>query len=393
MIEVFEKIVGKENVSEERADKEVYAVDSSRINGNTNLVIWPTEAKQIHQIILFAKRVKLNLIPRGGGTNLVGSTIPNNAIVMDLSKMNKILEIGSNYIVVEPGVIVDDLNKKLKYKCFPIVPYSGGIATIGGMISTNAGCPRSLKYGRMKDWVEEVEIIDGTGRKRTLNEVVGREGTLGIIISAKLKLADKLTNTDIDVFKFESVEELAEKVMKLKNDKNIISMEFINELAAKLNDLDEKNYLFVEYEFKENVTKDDTRIEIILEKRKNIANNIIANGYFVEEDITIPLENIAEFLYWAKHKEIPCFGHIANGIIHPCLKSREDRGSLYNMALRLQGELTGEYGIGVLKKEYMAEKKAELMKLKKEYDPLGIFNMGKLIDSMEEKKKVFRRRR
>lgn len=388
MIEVFERIVGENNVSEEKADLEVYAADSSRINGKAQLVVWPENAKQVHQIILFAKRIKLNLIPRGGGSNLVGSTIPRNAVIVDLSKMNKILEAGSNYVVVEPGVILDDLNKRLKYKYFPIVPYSKNIATIGGMISTNAGCPRSLKYGRMEDWVEEVEIIDGTGRKRKLKSAIGKEGMLGIIIGAKLKLTDKLEKTSINLFKLNSVEELAEKVIKLKDDKNIISMEFINELAAKLNGLEEKNYLFVEYEFDESMINGDKKIKLVLDKRKKIANDIISNGYTVEEDVKIPLENIAEFLYWAKHKQVPCFGHIAYGIIHPFLKSREELGSLYNMVLRLQGELTGEYGIGVLKKEYMIEKKAEIVKLKEQYDPLGILNMGKLVDTMEEKKKV-----
>ena len=189
----FEKTVGKENVSEEISDKEVYGTDSSRIKGNARLVVWVENAKQIHQIILFAKRNKIDLVARGGGTNLVGGCVPENSVVIDFSKMNKILEVGRDFAVVEPGIIVDELNSKLKDKMFPVIPLSSDIATIGGLVAMNAGSPRSFKYGRVEDWVLGAEIIDGSGRSKDLkSEIVGSEGCLGLITKIKLKLCNIL---------------------------------------------------------------------------------------------------------------------------------------------------------------------------------------------------------
>ncbi len=380
MIDFFTRTIGKENVSEEKADLEVYATDSSRINGVTRLVVWPENAKHVHQIILFAKRANLNLIFRGGGTNLVGSTVPKNSVVIDMSKMNRILDVGKDFITVEPGITVDEINRVLRDKYFPIVPYSSGVATIGGMISTNASCPRSLKFGRMEDWVQEIEIIDGTGRTKKTKDVIGKEGMLGVIIKAKLKLTYKVSETSLTVFKFNTSEELSEKVFELKGNEHILSMEFINELAAKLSGLEEKYYLIVEYFGDDGKIIDKSKKRSILKKREEVPSNLILKGYIFEEDVKIPVENLAEFLYWAKHKKVPCFGHVAYGIIHPCLKSREDVKSLYDIVLNLNGELTGEYGIGLLKQDVASAKfKDNLIKLKKTYDPKGIMNMGKLI--------------
>lgn len=388
MIDFFIRTVGKENVSEEKADLEVYATDASRINGVARLVIWPENAKQIHQIILFAKRANLNLIFRGGGTNLVGATVPKNSVVIDMSKMNRILDVGRDFIIVEPGITVDDINRVLKDMYFPIVPYSSSVATIGGMISTNASCTRSFKFGRMQDWVLETEIIDGTGRTRKTKDIIGKEGMLGVILNAKLKLTHKISETSLSVFKFNSSEELVEKILELKNNEHILSMEFINELSARLSGLDEKYYLIVEYLGDDGKIIDKDKKKEILRKREEIPSLLNLNGYIFEEDIKIPTENLAEFLYWSKHKKIPCFGHIAFGIIHPCLKSREDVKSLYEIVLNLKGELTGEYGVGLLKKDVASAKlKDEIIKLKKTYDPNGILNMGKLIKKEDVVKK------
>ena len=103
----FEKTLGKENVTEEIADKEVYSTDASRIKGSARIVCWVENDKQIHQIILFAKRNKVGLVARGGGSNLVGSAVPDNSVVVDFSRMNKILKKGNDYAIVQPGITID----------------------------------------------------------------------------------------------------------------------------------------------------------------------------------------------------------------------------------------------------------------------------------------------
>lgn len=388
MMDFFIRTVGKENVSEEKVDLEVYATDSSRINGTTRLVVWPDDTKQIHQIILFAKRANLNLIFRGAGTNVVGAVVPQNSIVIDMSKLNKILELNKEYIVVEPGITVNEINRILKDKFFPIIPVKESVSTIGGMISMNSSCSRTMKFGTMKDWVMEAEIIDGTGRTTKTKDVIGKEGMLGAIIKAKLKITDRVSETSLSVYKFNTSEELAEKGLELKDNEHILSMEFINDIAAKIVGLEEKSYLIVEYLGDDGKIIDKAEKTKIMSKLKQIPSDLMIGNYTFEEDVKVPIENVAEFLYWAKHKKVPCIGHLALGIIHPYLKSREETKSLYEIVLNLCGELTGENGIGLLKKDHATNHlKEDVMKLKKEYDPNGILNMGKLIEKIEIKGK------
>lgn len=396
MIDFFRRTVGKENVSEEKADLEVYATDSSRINGVTRLVVWPETAKQIHQIILFAKRANLSLVFRGAGTNLVGAVVPKNSVVVDMSKRNKILDIGKDFIVVEPGISVDEINKVLRDKFFPIVTEKSGVATIGGLISMNASCDRTMRFGKIENWVLETEIIDGTGRTRKTKDVIGREGMIGAIIKAKLKLSYKISETSLSVLKFNSSEELSEKVLKLKNNQNVLSLKFLNELAANLLGLEQKYYLFVEYLGTEGKVINKDEKKRILNKLDSLRLILGNNKFNYEEDVKIFTENLAEFLYWAKYKRIPCFGNLGHDVIHPFLKSREDAKSLYDIVLKLKGELIGEYGVGYLKKEVASSKfKEEIIKLKTSYDPSGILNMGKLIrkeDIIKEDKFIRKRK-
>ncbi len=392
MIDFFRRTLGKENVSEEKADLEVYATDSSRINGVTRLVVWPENAKQIHQIILFAKRANLNLIFRGAGTNMVGAVVPRNSVVIDMGKMNKILDVGKDYIVVEPGINVSEINRALRDMFFPIVTEKSGVASIGGLISMNASCDRTMKFGTIKDWVLETEIIDGTGRTRKTKDVIGKEGMLGAIIKAKLKLTYKISETSLSVFKFNTSEELSEKVLELKNNENILSLKILNELSAKLIGLEEKYYLVAEYLGTEGKIVNKEEKEKILKKLDILRSVLNSKGFIYEEDIKVSGENLAEFLYWAKHKKVPCFGNVGHDSIHPFLKSREDAKSLYDMVLKLNGELIGEYGVGYLKKNVASNKlKEEIIELKKKYDPNCIMNIGKLIEKedikIEDKKR------
>ena len=167
-IEWFEKLVGPENVSDEIVDREVYSTDGSQIKGKTDKVVWVTDAKQINQIIHYCRRHKKHVVARGAGTNLVGGTVPFDSVVLDFSRMNKIEQIGRDYVVVEPGVVLDDLNNALKDKFFPILPEDSAVCTIGGMCGINSSGIYEKRFGKMKDLVIDVDMIDGNGKLRLL---------------------------------------------------------------------------------------------------------------------------------------------------------------------------------------------------------------------------------
>ena len=377
----FENLVGKDNVSEEISDKEIYSTDASRIKGNTRIVVYVENDKQIHKIILFAKRNKAGIVARGGGTNLVGSTVPDNSIVVDFSRMNKILEKSGNYAIVQPGITIDELNKQLGDKMFPIIPLSSDIATIGGFVAMNGGSPRNFKYGKTSDWIVSAELIDGSGRAREFkgSDICGTEGIVGLMTKIKIKLVDKITNVSYEVFGFESLEPLIEKVAMLKNRTDVLSLEFINDIAASVCLFGNKNYLVIEYEGKGGtIVKDE--IKNLLDKRYNMKALLYNADYKILQSPKIPFNNLIEFLYWLKMNKVPCFGHIGTGVLHPAFKDLERVKQMGIVVEKLEGEMNGELGIGILNKFFVKEDvKSRFIKLKEKYDPDGLLNKGKII--------------
>ena len=384
MIGWFEKVVGRENVGSSTADKEIYGTDASSISGLAKLVVWPTDAKQIHQIIIYAKKGNINLVCRGGGSSITGAVNCNGGVVLDFSKMNKILKFSEEFVTVEPGVNIKYLNRFLasKGKIFPVVPSSSKISTIGGMVGCNAsGQKDRMKYGRMFDWVSEAEGFDGTGRRRTFKaeEICGSEGQVGIITNVKLRITEPIKERSLTIFKLKDIEKLVEKVVELRWNKKVLNLEFIDSVCAVNAGLDNINYLIVEYDGLDGEILDGREITRVWNKRKNAVMSLFSSGYLVEEDPVIPLENMVEFLYWLKRKNIPGYGHIGLGIIHANFKTREMIKEFYDFVLTMKGEISGEYGYGILRKEYIPEDiKTNIFALKRKYDPENLFNKGKI---------------
>ncbi|MEK6934848.1 MAG: FAD-binding oxidoreductase [Nanoarchaeota archaeon] len=377
----FENLLGKEYVSDELFDREVYSTDASQIRGKADVVIWPSDIKELHQIVLYSRRNKLNLVPRGAGTNLVGCVVPDNSIVIDFSRFNKIISIGQEYVVVEPGVVLQDLNNALRDKFFPIQPEDSETCTIGGMVGINSSGFYEKKFGRMRDWVAEIEMIDGNGRLKTYdNEMVGKEGILGLITRIKLRIIDKINEKSMNVFKYNSLNETLNKVNELKQNNDILALEFVDTNSAKLLGLEEKYYLIVEYEGLEGGVKDIDEMMRLWNIRRKIFHKLASNDYIYLEDVLVPFENMAEFLTYLGSRKIPNFGGIGVSVLNLCFLSREEIKEVYDVVLKLRGVIGARQGIGILKKQYLNEvRKEEIKELKEKLDPGHIMNRGKVI--------------
>lgn len=207
ILEKLTEIVGKDRVTSDPAELYCYSYDSSYITGRADYAVIPLSTEEIVKIVKLANEYKIPVVPRGGASGLTGSAVPTKGgIVLDMRKMNRILEVDIEnlQVLVEPGVILDNLNAVLKkYNFFfPPDPASSDTCTIGGVIANNASGMRSIKYGICRDYVLDLEVVmpDGevinTGSKALVSSsgydltrlFVGSEGTLGVITKARLKI-------------------------------------------------------------------------------------------------------------------------------------------------------------------------------------------------------------
>ncbi|MCG2643609.1 MULTISPECIES: FAD-binding and (Fe-S)-binding domain-containing protein [Bradyrhizobium] len=145
-----------------------YATDASFYQIIPSGVVVPKTMDEALRALAIARDEGVKVTPRGGGTSQCGQTV-NDGLVVDLSKhLNKILslDVTGRTCVVEPGIVLDDLNRQLKKHglWFPVDVSTASRATIGGMAGNNSCGGRSLRYGTMRDNTLSLEasLADGT---------------------------------------------------------------------------------------------------------------------------------------------------------------------------------------------------------------------------------------
>ncbi len=384
-IQKLTSIVGQQNITQNPTDLLIYATDAAQIKGRALAVIWPKTTGEITQIIAYANKKDIQITPRGAGTSLTAGAVPQNSIILDLSKMDKITQETSDTITVEAGTILDDLNTHLaqKNKYFPVIPSSDTVATIGGMLATNAAGTRAIKYGKTADWTQELELVTGKGdiiKTKDIREFAGTEGILCIITKATLKTTSLPKQTSITTYEFNTAEQLLEQVNHSKKDPQVSAIEYIDPLTSSMQETDNRYHLLIEHENNTGTHKTPEEIEKAWKQRKGLGTVLSAAGYTKIEDPKIPEKNIKTFLNYLKTHNIPNFGHIGYGIIHCRLKPDHDLDEFYTQVKNHKGQVSGEHGIGLTKKQYIPQTlKDELKEKKQKYDPKNILNRGKMI--------------
>lgn len=207
-VQALKSIVGEEGLSVRTADLEAHSVDESWVEPHQpEVVVWPTSTEQVSAILRYASERGLPVSPWSGGSSLEGNPIPvQGGIALAMYRMGEILEIREDdlQVVVQPGVVYDDLNERLRRAgmFFPPAPGSSDVATIGGMVANNSSGMRAVKYGVTRDYVLKLEVVlpdgqvieVGSNAKKTTSGydlvglIVGSEGTLGVITEITLRL-------------------------------------------------------------------------------------------------------------------------------------------------------------------------------------------------------------
>jgi len=365
----------------------VYESDASGVEGLALDVVHPRNVAEVRGVVANAKRIVI----RGGGTGLVGGAVPQNGleVVLDLSKMNGINGLNRERKTVEvgAGVVLDELQGYLRRFGleFPVKPSSHSVATIGGMIATDAVGARAIKYGRTSNWVRWVEVVDGNGevhRKGVteLSDYAGMEGISGVIVRACLKLSS-LKKRSVTLVEIGTLGEVVSIVRNLKRNSVVSMIEFLDGSISMGVGLGEGHHLIVEYEdgSGELVGEEYDRLMKI---RDGVYPWLAGEGYIRIEDPKIMIDRFVKLVEWLEMRGIPVFGHVGVGILHPCFSKGQEKfiPEMVKLVKRLGGSVSGEHGIGILKREFVeANDKKILVNVKRRTDPLDKFNVGKVV--------------
>ena len=421
-IKKLQSLVAPERFSTGESVLDLHAKDQSQHPpSRPEAVIWPVDRAEVSAILKYANDHRIPLTGWGSGSSLEGNPIPiQKGIVLDFSQMNRILNIRAEDFQadVEPGVIYQDLNDKLRHTGLFFPPDPGARATVGGMIANNASGTRTVYYGSTKDYVLRLEVVlasgemieMGTRAAKTssgydlIHLMVGSEGTLGVVVGATLRLVGFPVEYSAAIATFPSVEATSKAVFEImRSGLNPAALELLGPECIELMnreehlDLTVSPTLFVEFhsstashlvevlemaqelcseqgcmEFRSGLGKAER--DRIFKARHALGEMIIRNhpdcGTLVV-DVAVPNTAYPEIIA-AISEEMNAtglmaytFGHAGDGNVHFNLPGKKDDQKewaqidklvqrLVSKALDLGGTATGEHGVGLGKIKYMA---------------------------------------
>ena len=162
-------LLGKERVLAGDEINEDFSHDElAGITRYPEVLVYPVTTEEVSAVMRYASEKKIAVTPRGQGTGLVGGSVcVRGGIMLNLSKMNRILDLDEENltITVEPGVLLMEITKYVEAKDLFYPPDPGEkSASIGGNINTNAGGMRAVKYGVTRDYVRGLTVVLPDGR-------------------------------------------------------------------------------------------------------------------------------------------------------------------------------------------------------------------------------------
>jgi FAD/FMN-containing dehydrogenase len=363
-----------------------YDTDASRLIGKAGKVVFPKTVEEVQQII---KNTDRDIVPRGAGTNLVGGCVPNDSVIVDMGKMEKVFKFNSakKTVNVEAGITLNVLNEKLARVGFefPIDSFNEGISTIGGMIALNVPGFSSMKYGRIRDWIDSIEFVDGRGElvklgKSDLMDVCGMEGITGIITSAVLKIIPKVEKS-ASIFQSDELDEIFSVARRLKLEKDVLSLEFFPPKMSELLGLPAKYHIIIGFDSDKGKIKGE-EYEIISKFKYKIYDALYSDEYYNSEDPKFFFDKLQEFILFLESNQIPYFGYLGVGIVHPFFKDNEKgkRKEVIDFIKKVRAK-PSKYGIGLSRKELVDvfERKV-IQRIKLRHDPFLKLNRGKVVD-------------
>ncbi|MEZ8004615.1 MAG: FAD-binding oxidoreductase [Pseudomonadales bacterium] len=451
------EIVGADNLVSDDEAKQVYGLDWTRFYSPAPLcVVFPKSIEVVQALVLFASKNALSLVPSGGRTGLSGGAVAcNGEVVVSFEKMNQVLEFDpiDQVVTVQPGLVTEALQQFAEDQglFYPVDFASAGSSQIGGNLATNAGGIKVLKYGLTRDWVVGLKVVTGAGELLDLNRsliknatgydlrhlFVGSEGTLGFIVEASMKLAQKPNNLTVALLAVPDMANIISVMTQFREHVELTAFEFFSDKALEhvlahselsrpfadpsafyaLIEFDQRNAAVMDAALAafESCVESGIAVDGVIsqseQQRKDIwryregISEAITPHTPYKNDVSVRVSKVPAFLKAVDATvtsaypefEIVWFGHIGDGNLHlnilkptdwPLDRFKRECEAVSEQVMKLvqkfAGSVSAEHGVGLLKRDQLkysrSAEEIEIMKaMKRVFDPAGIMNPGKLL--------------
>ena len=369
-------IVGTDMVINQHDDLEKYSHDETEdLSYYPEVVVKPKSADEISVLLKLCNQYMIPVTPRGAGTGLSGGALAiEGGLLISMERFNKILAIDEQNLqaTVEPGVITEEFMNQVAAKglLYPVDPASKGSCFIGGNVAHGSGGPRVVKYGTIREYILNLEVVLPSGDiiwtgANTLKYasgynltqlMIGAEGTLGIITKIVTKLIPHPTNNALMLASFASNESACAAVSAIFRAGIVPSaveymerkcIEWVKEYNGIQFDLQDNGaaFLLIEVDGTDNdmIFKECEKINLVLEEfdckdvlfadseakkaelwriRSTIGESVKLNSAYKKEDMVVPRAALPQLVNGIKNIgnkygfDSVCFGHAGDGNLH-----------------------------------------------------------------------------
>jgi glycolate dehydrogenase FAD-linked subunit len=436
-------IVGDRHVISDAV--EPFSHDATFMDGELIAAVLPATTEEVAGVMRVCNQLEIPVVARGSGTSLVGGSVPlGGGVVLSLERMAAIdIDTGNVCAIAEAGAITGRIQEEaaLHGLMYPPDPASAQMSSIGGNIACNSGGPSCLKYGVTADYVLGMTVVLADGQILTLGGrtrkrssgyrlahlFIGSEGTLGIVTEVVLKLIPLPQHRATAIVSFRAATDAAAAVARLMGSGHLpAALELMDRGALELVEhllppglgADAGCVLLIEQDggTPQQVQDDLEAMVVVVD---GIDNRLAQSGSerdklwnarrsfgkvlmampknFFAEDVSVPIAAIPEMLARIQRLavetglRIPVVGHAGDGNLHPSFVFDDDQrdlvgpaaARLFADAIELGGSISGEHGLGSLKRDHAAREHSALefdlmRQLKSVMDPKGILNPHKV---------------
>ncbi|SCU92549.1 LAMI_0E10990g1_1 [Lachancea mirantina] len=315
-VSFFKNVVGETGVLEASGSEDLALFNEDwmrKYKGQSKLVLRPKTTQQVAKILRYCNEKKLAVVPQGGNTGLVGGSVPVfDEIVLSLTQLNKVRSFDevSGILKCDAGVILENADNFLADHgyIFPLDLGAKGSCHVGGVVATNAGGLRLLRYGSLHGTVLGLEVVLPNGEVlNTMNALrkdntgydlkqlfIGSEGTIGVITGVSILTPPRPKAFNVSFLGVESYEAVQEVFVQAKQELSEIlsAFEFMDSKSQELTKLHLKDvaepltekypfYILIETSGS-NKEHDDAKLEAFLEK--TMESGLVLDGVVAQDE-------------------------------------------------------------------------------------------------------------